>query len=186
MNILNQMTATIRLRDLMDRDDGWGNEEGREVHHKLLHAVEREAGTLIFRISLAGIRRTDASFPRESVVEVAKRFRGQKGFCLTEVAHPDLLDNWDAAALKRQQPLTVWCRDHPTIIGPAPSRGTQRLVDYVLSVRETTAATVAKALQLTLTNASSKLKHLVEAGFILRRNAIAPTGGVEYHYFRIG
>lgn len=186
MNVMNQIATTLRLRDYMERDDGWGNEEGREVYQKLLRAVENEAGKIIFRISLSGIQRTDASFPRESVVELAKRFRGQKGFCLIDVTNQDLLDNWEAAARKREQPLTVWGNTRPTIIGPEPTRGNQVLVDYVLSVPETTATTVAKALNLKLTNASSKLKQLLDEGFIMRRNEICPTGGVEYRYFRIG
>lgn len=185
MKPMNQM-ATIRLRDFMERDDGWGNEEGREVHQKLLRAVENEAGKLVFRISLAGIRRTDASFPRESVVELARRFRGEKGFCLIDVPSRDLLDNWEAAALKRQQPLTVWRGNSPVIIGPQPSRGNRALLDYILSVCHATAATATKALNLKLTNVSSKLKQLFDEGFILRGNEVSPTGGVEYRYFRVG
>lgn len=185
MKMMNQ-TATIRLREFMERDDGWGNEEGREVHQKLLRAVEGDAGKIVFRVSLAGIRRTDASFARESVIELARRYRGQKGFCLSDVPNQDLLDNWDAAAQRRQQPLTVWRGDRPEIIGPAPSRGNKAALAYVLSVCETTAAAMAKALNLKLTNASSKLKQLLDEGFILRRDEISPTGGVEYHYFRIG
>jgi hypothetical protein len=184
MKTMNE--TVIQLRDFMERDNGWGNEEGREVHQRLLRAVEREAGKLIFRISLAGIRRTDASFARESVIELAKRFRAQKGFCLVDVPDQDLLDNWEAAAVKRQQPLTVWHGHRPQTIGPAPSRGNKALLDYVLSVRETTAAMAAKALALKLTNTSSKLKQLLDEGFILRRDEVSPTGGVEYHYFRIG
>jgi hypothetical protein len=185
MNVMKQK-AIIQLRAFMERDDGWGNEEGREVHQKLLRAVENESGKIIFRISLKGIRRTDASFPRESVVELARRFRGQKGFCLIDISNPDLMENWDAAALKRQQPLTVWHNNRPEVIGPAPSRGNKVLLDYILSAGDTTAATVAKELNLKLANASSKLRQLFDEGFILRRNEVSPTGGVEYHYFRVG
>jgi len=185
MKNMNQI-ATIQLRDFMERDDGWGNEEGQEVRHKLLRVVESHSDAIVFRISLAHIRRTDTSFPRESVVELAKRFRGLKGFCIVEVSDQDLLDNWDAAALKLQQPLTVWRENKPAIIGPAPTRGNKALLEYLLLVPETTAARVAQALRLQLTNASSKLKQLFDEGFILRRNDASPTGGVEYHYFRIG
>jgi hypothetical protein len=186
MKLMNQSKATIRLRDYMERDDGWGNAEGREVYQKLLKAVEGHPGKWIFRISLGGMRRTDASFPRESVVELAKRFRGQKGFCLVDVPNQDLMDNWEAAALKRAQPLTVWRDDQPEIIGPAPTRGNQRLLDFILSVHETAAVEAARALGLKLTNVSTKLKQLQDGGYILRRDESAPTGGVEYRYFRIG
>lgn len=85
MKNMNQMTTTLRLLDFMERDDGWGNIEGRKVYQRLLEAVENQPHSLVFRIFLSGVRRTDASFPRESVIELAKYFRGKKGFCLERV-----------------------------------------------------------------------------------------------------
>lgn len=186
MNMMNQIVVTIRLRDLMERDDGWGNAEGREVYQKLLKAVEDHPGKMIFRVSLAGVRRTDASFPRESVVELARRFRGQKGFCLVDISNQDLLDNWEAAALRREQPLTVWREGKPEIIGPEPTRGNKSLLDFLLSIPETTASEAKRKLNLKLTNVSTKLKQLQDGGYILRRDEVSTTGGVEYRYFRIG
>lgn len=183
---MNENIHQVKLLDCMNRNDGWGHAEGREVHQRLLHIVESHPRVFVFRISLAEVRRTDASFPRESVVELAKRFRGEKGFCLTDVDNQDLLDNWEAASLKREQPLTVWYEGQPCVIGPKPTRGNKALLDYVLSVPETTAAVAAKVLYRTLTNVSTKLKQLQDGGFILRRDEISPTGGVEYRYFRIG
>lgn len=178
--------VTIRLRDFMQGSDAWGHDEGREVFLKLLRTVEAYAGCQVFRISLEGVRRTDASFPRECVIELAKRFRGSKGFCLKDVENKDLLDNWDMAADKKEQPILFWNSDGSyRIIGPQPSRGNKEIFDYVLSVPYATAVSSAKALDLKLTNASTKLKMLCEQGFLLRRDETSPSGGIEYVYFGI-
>jgi hypothetical protein len=186
MKQMNQNGATIYLRQLMDRDDGWGNAEGREVFQRLLKKIEADPTKVVYRVSLDGVRRTDASFPRESVIELARRFRGNKGFCLVDIADPDLLDNWDAAAAKRDQPMTVWRNGKPEIIGHKPTAGNEEVLKYVLSKGEASAASVARELKLQLTNASTKLRQLEKDGFIMRHDEASPTGGIEYIYFGIG
>lgn len=186
IHAMNEKAVTIRLRDFMQSSDAWGHDEGREVFLKLLRAVEGYAGYQVFRISLEGVRRTDASFPRECVIELAKRYRGAKGFCLSDAGNQDLLDNWEMAADKKEQPIIYWKEDSSyRIIGPQPSRGNQEIFDYVLSVPYATAVSAAKILGLKLTNASTKLKMLCGQGFLLRRDEPSPSGGIEYIYFGI-
>ncbi len=182
---MNQVATKIRLRDFMERDDGWGNTEGRAVHQKLLAAIEQHPGTLVFWISLKDVHRTDVSFARESVVELAVRYKGRRGFCLIDVPGKDMLENWEAAALRREQPLGILDDGSYRMIGPEPSRGNKALLDFVIHEKETSASKVAEKLKLKLTNASTKLKQLLELGFILRRDEAAPSGGVEFRYFAI-
>lgn len=183
---MNERAINIRLRDYTPGPDAWGHEEGREVYLKLLRVVEANPGCQVFRISLDGIRRTDASFPRESVIELAKRLRGDKGLCIIDVMNQDVLDNWDMAALKKDQPLMIWEKEGGLrVIGPHPSRGTKDIFEYVLSVSRATAVSAASALNIKLTNASTKLKSLNEQGFLLRRDEAATSGGIEFVYFPI-
>ncbi|HXG28618.1 MAG TPA: hypothetical protein VNJ47_07210 [Nevskiales bacterium] len=181
-----KQNVLIDLRDYMERDDAWGVDEGREIHARLLQVVEANPGVKVFQISLKRVKRTDASAPRESVVELARRYRKDKGFCLVHVQHPDLRENWDAAALKKDQPLCIWDENRVDWIGPQASRGTRDVLDYV-SGRTSPVFTseVCKALKLTAQNASTKLKALWEKGYLLRQEMSAPTGGVEYAYLRI-
>jgi hypothetical protein len=140
----------------------------------------------MIRISLDGVKRTDISFPREAVVELARSYRGQRGFCLTDASDPDLLDNWDAAASKLEQPLFVW--NNGAVfrrLGPQPSAGLREMLEYVLSVPVARTSEVATALHLKVPNASNKLKQLWREGYILRREQSANTGGVEYEYSRL-
>ena len=89
----------IRLRTQMSDSDGWGHVQGLHVREKLRELIESRPTESIVRISLDGVKRTDISFPREAVIELAKSYRGRRGFCLTEVNDPDLLDNWDGRGL---------------------------------------------------------------------------------------
>jgi hypothetical protein len=104
---------------------------------------------------------------------------------LLDVTDADLLDNWDAAAIKREQPLIVWLADGYRVLGPLPSEGLREMFQYVLSVPVATTSAAAKALNLKTANASNKLKQLWEAGYILRRERAASSGGVEYEYLPI-
>lgn len=176
----------IRLREFMSRSDGWGHIQGRRVREQLQALIESCPTEDIVVISLDGVEHTDVSFPRESVVELAKQYRGQRGFCLTHLHDPDLLENWDAAALKREQPLFVWGEQTSyRILGPQPSAGLQDMLRYVLSVPVAFTSEAASTLNLKIPNASNKLKQLWLEGYILRQEHVASSGGVEYAYIKI-
>lgn len=175
----------IKLRSYMQGDDGWGHEQGYRVFSILRDVVERNPADLVFSISLDGVRRMDASFPRESTVKLAKFYLGSRGFCLTDFNNQDLIDNWEAAALKLDQPLTIWDGDKWRIVGPPPSEGVAEMLKFVLSVPKTTTSEAAMALKIKIPNASNKMKKLCEDGYILRTERIAPSGGIEHEYFRI-
>lgn len=177
----------LRLADLIGGEpEAWGNDQGREVFALLLAEVERHPGALVFEISLEGIRRTDASFPRESVVELARRFRKQLAFVVTNATDEALLFNWDAAAIKKEQPLFVKAVDGSwTMLGPQLSSSKDRLLDYVMKNKRVRTAQVAADLFLKISNASTQLRELWEMGYVLRREEVADTGGVEFIYLSV-
>lgn len=175
----------VTLLEFMDRDDGWGHEEGRQVHFKLLTHIEQHPTVLAFAISLSGVKRTDASFARESVIELARRFKGQRGFCLVDIVDPNLIENWDAAATRIGQPIFVWNDTKADLIGPKPTEGTADILNYILESPFVTASSVVKKFDMGIQNASNKLNRLWRDGYILRRENVAPSGGTEYQYFRI-
>ena len=176
----------LRLADYLGASkEGWGNEQGREVYAMLLRAVEQHPSARVFEISLEGVKRTDASFPRESVVELARRFRKQLGFVISDVAHDDLLFNWFVAADKKQQPLFVKGKSGWDLIGGELSPAKKSLLDYVMANKAVRTSEVAADLGLKTTNASTQLKDLWEMGYVLRHEEAADTGGVEFVYTAI-
>jgi hypothetical protein len=170
----------------MPRAEGWGRPEGREVYPALLNFVEAHPGISIFRISLQHVQRMDISFVSETLVQLAKRFRGNKGFCLVDVPSEDMAENIDAAALKAEQPFLVWRNTEASVLGPQPGAGTAEAFRFALQRPYMRVADfVAENADVSLTNASNKFKQLWQLGYLLRRDHAAETGGVEYVYYRI-
>lgn len=182
---MNQKSVVLKLRDFTKNAHPFGNVEGKEVFRKLLDFVEKSSGTEVFGISLDGIEATDASFPRESVISVAKQLRGEKGFYLTDLSNRDLIDNWSYAAKAKDQPLVIWNNSDFEIIGAELNKSTRDLVEYVLNKGSVLASQVAGDLGLSVPNASTRLKNLVLQGFIRRTEDVADSGGIEYKYAAI-
>lgn len=187
MNRVNERNVVIRLRDLMDEPEGWGRAQGREVYQRLLDLVEANAGVAVFRVSLEGVRRVDISFASETVVELARRYRGSRGFCLVDISDNDLIENWEAAASKKKQPIFIWSGESVQVIGIEPSEGNRQALRFALDHSQVRAADFANEMpNVSITNASTKFKQLWSQGFLLRREQVADSGGLEFVYERIG
>jgi hypothetical protein len=183
---MNEAIRILVLRDFMDRPEGWGRGQGREVYQRLLDFVERNPGTIKFRISMKGIQRIDISFASETIVELARRFRRMKGFCIVDLTDKDLIENLDAAAEKKGQPILLWRERSADVIGPVPSEGVREAFQFAMSKTQSRTTEFAAKKGISIANASMKFKQLWEHGFLLRRESTADTGGVEFVYERIG
>lgn len=187
VNPLNERSKVVRLRDFMNEPEGWGRAQGREVYQRLLDFVEASPGVVVFRISMKGVRRVDISFASETIVELARRYRGSKGFCLVDVDNADVIENWEAAATKKGQPIVIWEGKDGRVIGPEPSQGNRDALFFALRRSQVRAAEFAEATPgMSIANASTKFKQLWDQGYLLRHESVADTGGVEFVYHRIG
>ena len=182
---MNQNPIVVNLRSFTDSERPFGNIEGKSVFRKLADFVEKNPRTRIFGISLDGIEGTDASFPRESVVALAKQLRGERGIFLKDLHDRDLIDNWSYAARAKEQPLVIWDDSTFEVIGPEMNQATSTLVEYVLREGSVTTSQVAADLGLSVQNASTRLKNLVLQGYFLRIEEVADTGGIEFKYLAI-
>jgi len=184
---MNEKSTVLQLRDFMNTPEGWGRDQGREIYNKLIGFVEANPGTMIFKVSLRNVKRLDISFASETFVELARRYRGYKGFCFIDLADQDMRENWDAAASRKGQPMMVWEGKKGRVIGVEPSQGTLGAFKFALERERARATEFAAATpDMSIANASTKFKQLWEQGFLLRREDIAESGGVEFTYFRIG
>jgi len=175
----------INLLDLADSPTPFGNLEGREVNLKLLSALDAHPSKNVVGISLKGITRTDASFPRESVISLAKAKRGEKGFYLQDFVSTDLMDNWRYAAIAKEQPLIVFTDDGYELLGNDISTGLKALLDFVMKSKVVTTSKVAEEFDVTAQNASAKLKKLLSTGLVLGSKQAAESGGIEFVYTAI-
>lgn len=173
----------IKLLEILDgKDHPFGNIIGRQVLNKLWDFVDAHPSEKIFEVSLEGIVATDSSFPRESVVALAKQFRGEKWFFISNMGTEDMFDNWDYGAKAKKQSLLVVFSDGTRVIGPDLKSSTVELLNYVLKQGEVSTAVVAKGLDISVQNASTRLKKLASEGLILRTEESSKTGGIEYLY----
>ena len=175
----------LRLYELVGDSSAFGNDKGREVYQKLLSKLDAYPGKKIVGISLSGIIRTDASFPRESVISLAKSKRGEKGFYLQDFSSPDLMDNWDYAAKAKNQTIIVFVGGGYKLIGSDVSPGLKSLLDFVMKCKTVTTSKVAKHFNVTAQNASARLKKLFSLGLILSVKREAESGGIEFLYTAI-
>lgn len=176
----------LSLRQFMNRPDGWGRSEGREIYNRLLNFVEGTPETIVFRVSFDDVRRLDMSFASETLVELARRYRRTKGFCLIDLSDKDIAENIDAAAERKSQPLLIWEGKSARVIGGGPSEGTREAFQFAMGRAECRASEFAIQKGISIANASMKFKQLWNEGFLLRRESVADSGGVEFVYQRIG
>lgn len=186
---MKQKSLMIKLFDLTEENHHpYGNTMGRKVFRKLWDFVDSHPTQQVFEVSLEGITATDASFPRESVISLAKQLRGEKWFFIThfnsnkDQVDNDLVANWDYAAIAKGQPIVTWNEGKASVIGPKPKSAAQELLNYLFDRGSATTANVAKDLDMTVQNASTKLKKLVVEGLIYRTEETATSGGIEFTY----
>lgn len=176
----------IKLVDVTKDEHPNGNVKGKAVFAELSNIIESHQGTDMFGISLSGIVATDASFPRESVMSLAKHYSGSKFFYLIDMNDEDLVDNWTYGAIAKEQPMTVWDDNHAFFIGPDMTKSIEELANYMLLKRDVTTSDISKAFDITTQNASTRLKNLYKFGYVRRVEDIAESGGKEFIYKLIG
>lgn len=183
---MNQSPRTLTLRSLMSGPEGYGSAAGRRIQPVLAAKVASGSEPSVMRLSLAGVRRIDVTFAAEAIIAVIRQHLCQHGVCLTNVPDEDVLANIAAAAERDRVPVTIWRGDTPEIVGSMPVAGAAGALTWSLARPQVRAAELASALDISLTNASSKLKQLWEGGYLLREGLAASTGGNEFVYARIG
>jgi len=175
------MTSTLMLRDFCVNDQPWGTKQGQETYSDLVSEVDQSSDK-VFAISLEGIRSIDGTFAREAIINLAMRYRGERNFLLTEVIDPDILDNLEMIATMKSQPLIVADGVKARFIGPQLSSPNQRMVSYILDAGEVKTSSLAKDLGVSVQNASTQLKKLTSAGYLIRKDEASVTGGKEFVY----
>tara|TARA_R110001583_G_scaffold51161_7_gene159734 strand:- start:6840 stop:7391 length:552 start_codon:yes stop_codon:yes gene_type:complete len=179
---MKQLTHKILLTEVVGSDHAFGNDEGSEAYVKIKKIIDGYPSCDVFAISLEGIRFTDASFPRESLISLAKALKGEKGFYLFNVPSRDLLDNWSYGAIAKDQPLLVKNDSGHEVLGVKLSATVKELLDFVIAKKMVTSSNVSKHFDISAQNASGRLKKLHATGLILGQKEVAESGGLEFIY----
>ncbi|MGD9715165.1 MAG: DNA-binding protein [Thermomicrobiales bacterium] len=136
---------------------------------------------------MKGVKRIDASFASEAIVELMRRYRSTKGICLVDLEDAEIRYNVHLAAAHVNMPVAIWNGNSVEVIGGQPSMGNREALEFALGRPQARAAEFAeKAANISIANASTKFKQLWEQGYLLRSEGAADSGGVEFVYRRIG
>ena len=193
---MKQKKVIIKLRDVVGKSIGFGNNIGRETYQKLQSVLDEHPESKIplplivlaikiFGISFDGMEMMDASFARESVISLAKAKRGEVGFYLRDFASKDLQDNWEYAARAKEQPLFVYEGKSWSVLGLDLGEETRKLFDFIIKNENVTTSIVAEKFKLSAPNASMKLKKLLGQGLLIGSKGTAESGGLEYVFSAI-
>ncbi len=175
----------VQLIDYLEEPYAYGNDEGRKVFSQMQDVIAEHPDEKIFGISLKGVQVTDASFPRESIVSLAKMYKGEKGFYLCDFASQDLQDNWGYAALAKTQPIIIKKGKSYELIGPPITDTSKELLDIVMKKGVVTTSLIADELKVSPQNASAKMKKLLDLGLVLASKEAAESGGLEFVFTAI-
>ena len=179
---MNQNINVMKIFDFCKSPVPHGNKLGKETFNELRSHVEKNKHQTFFEISFQEIEFADSSFARESIVLLAQVYRGKKGFILTNLNDEDVIDNIDYAAVALDQPLTIKIENETKLLGPALTKSNLEIFNLLKSKKKVTTSQLASLMDVSVPNASSKLKKLVDDGYILRFEETAETGGIEFIY----
>lgn len=184
---MNEKTYIIDLRDFTDGSSNpYGTIRGRKAHAKLLEHIASLVGIKTIGISLKKIDGADVSFLRESLIFTFKQYSKKISFFICDLVDEDIIANLEGAAISGEFRVTCWVNGICRFVGPEPSPSSLPLLNVVMSKRSVTTTQVAQALEMSVQNASTRLKRLSDEGFITRVEMAADSGGKEFIYKVIG
>lgn len=189
MNAVNEMVARLRVLTFTNSSDAWGRDLGRQVCRQLEDGIfENERAdprVKVFVLDFTGLKRMDASFPQEAIVELLRKFRGRKYFVLTNLDNPIIEENMFMAFEKRNEVGIVRDSNGFRTIGMKVTPDLFEILKLADSQDSITSRDVMDhfaSAKMSLPNASNKLKSLWEQGLLQRTEGVAKSGGRENFY----
>lgn len=182
---MKQKISHVRFIDFSGEANPYGTLRGKQTYEKLVDFIE-SSPAYILGISFDGLTGADSSYLRESLISVVKKFKDERSIFIQDLTDRDIIYNLKLAAEAKSQPIVNWVGSECMVLGPEPSPSNRALLDLVISNRSLTTSKASSTLDISVQNASTKLKKLFEDGYITRSEEAAETGGKEYIYHAIG
>lgn len=173
----------INLRSFLDDSIAIGSELGRKLLTDLRGFIAEYPINTVFEVSFADIQIMDATCARESIVALAIIMRGKNGFTLTDIENEDILFNINCASFAKGQPFLSISGADLHWIGKKNTTSHEEALKLIYTHSEMSSAKLAKALSISIPNASIRLKKMLTDGYILATKIPSPSGGYEYVYF---
>lgn len=162
-----------------------GTRLGQETYKRLSKLVEDNPTERFFQFSAKNIQVTDATFARETLLQLASVHRGRKGIMLVDIDDRDQLDNWSYAADNKGQPLMAWNGKKSEVLGNQTTPAAGEILKLVFRHGSVTTSQIAQALNISVPNASTQMNRLQTQGYLVRTERVAASGGIEFVYHAI-
>lgn len=176
----------IRLADVIGSSEAWGTEKGADVFSALNKLLLNVSQGTVISLSYKGLHRSDASFQREAVVELLRKYRPRLAFIVTDLRDKDVRANLDLALARYQQLLLSVGEAETEILGRQLNEELSKTWALVRRLGDTTTPQLAASLRLETATASSRLSTLWKSGLLTRIEAASRSGGREFVYSAIG
>ncbi len=160
-----------------------GSKQGHQAFSAITDQVDTVKDTGVFNISFSGIEQIDACFVIAGIIALSRVYKGAKHFYLSGIQHRDILTNLKCVATVYEMPLLVLDEDkNIEWIGKSLTPSNTELLNYIYSKPSVTTAVIAKKFNLSVPNASIKLKKLYDQGYVMAKKQDAVSGGHEFIY----
>lgn len=159
----------------------FGSVEGKKCFHKLKSAIEQNPLSKVVEICLKDVLIADVTFLRESIVSLAKFYRGSK-FIVVLASDERISSNWEGATNAISVNLQFVASGNIDYIGPRIGKVDRAILNTLNEQHSATSNDVSRKLLISVQNASSRLKHLFKMGLLMREEGTAGSGGKEFTY----
>jgi hypothetical protein len=188
MNRLNRQRPTYRISlysNTNEQPDAWGTDFGVSVAAKINRALGGLSEGTLVAFDYGEIKRADASFQREAIVEPMRRHRPRLLFVVEGVADPDIRANLILALQQRGEVVLIRGKAGRSEAIGTITRPRLDTLAAVAGADEVTSRWLVDRLKLTGPNATNRLNDLADAGLIERVGGSATGGGRQYKYYPI-
>ena len=177
---MNLITTKLNMLDLAGQSMCLGSESGNAIYLKLCEQVP--SSTQCLEISFKGMTGVDACCIRNSVAAYAMIFQNRLGVIITNVENIDVLENLQYGFKAKSLPVIVKNEDGSGCVFMNDTSFNQPALLRTYLRREITSSILANDLQVSVPNASNKLKQLFKLGLLHCYQSTAESGGKEFIY----
>ncbi|MHD0644930.1 hypothetical protein ACYPKM_04845 [Pseudomonas aeruginosa] len=172
---------TIKVQEYFPTMTLVGSELGRHFRQILEDLTESLPTGSVVSISFMRNQYVDAVFLSRSVISLAAEKLGRLYFVF-ENASLDTQESMILAGRNAEVPIISWSNSEAFVYPPVESSNIATLIEGVRCYPGASTPDIARLLNTSVPNASTRLKQLSRAGYLRRVEVTHETGGSQYLY----
>jgi len=163
-----------------------GADEGLKLGIELSGLVYSSRGPHVVELSLAGITAIDCAFFEQAVYKHIHDLTVGSAIYVSGIESPDVALTCELTARALGRYLIVEEDQGYRIAGRDLRPADAMLVEALYDKGLDNSRDIAETYDMSVANASTRLKDMLQKGLVLRAEVTSATGGYEFRYFPIG